>query len=453
MIAQSKIFRTLIRQTNIVCSSHSNLFKKPLSNRGKFSTPITSGWVAPHILLDNILNNRKDFQPLIKKLYRAGLEDPLEERKEIKDYIKGLIKRYEPKTELDKGLLLFRAVISPFGYFESPSGEVLYALKDKEGGLCIPSNDDPNAPLREMSGDILPKQLMNAPKEKRVALCLEYSQLLVVMLRAAGISAHTKGEPGHAAVIAVLDGRVYKLDAAKSLFESTVDGARSDRESIAHHYLNKGANLSAQGKLEEAIEAYDIAYEIDPRCADSLKAKGDALFRQGKLDEAIKTYDKALEIDPCNLATWNNKGATLSAQGKLEGAIDAYDKALGIDPHNLVTWNNKGIALIKQGKLEQAIEAINEALGIDPRFYKAWNNKGAALFKQVKLDEAIEAYDKALAIDPRNFEAWNNKGAALFKLGKLEEAIKAYDKALEIDPRNLTAWNNKVEARQKLKMG
>ena len=59
---------------------------------------------------------------------------------------------------------------------------------------------------------------------------------------------------------------------------------------------------------------------------------GVTLQDQGKLEEAIEAYNKALAIKPDYAEAHSNMGVTLQDQGKLEEAIEAYNKALAIKP-------------------------------------------------------------------------------------------------------------------------
>jgi tetratricopeptide (TPR) repeat protein len=110
--------------------------------------------------------------------------------------------------------------------------------------------------------------------------------------------------------------------------------------------FNKGVALDAQGKYDEALQAFDKAIEINPQLAEAWVAKGVVLMAQGKYDEAIQAYDKAIEIDPQDVNVWNNKGVALNDLGKHNEAIQAYDKAIELDSNDALTWNNKGVALI-----------------------------------------------------------------------------------------------------------
>ena len=53
---------------------------------------------------------------------------------------------------------------------------------------------------------------------------------------------------------------------------------------------------------------------------------------QGKLEEAIEAYNKALAIKPDHAEAHYNMGNALKSEGKLEEAIEAYDRALAIKP-------------------------------------------------------------------------------------------------------------------------
>jgi tetratricopeptide (TPR) repeat protein len=92
--------------------------------------------------------------------------------------------------------------------------------------------------------------------------------------------------------------------------------------------------------------------------------QGNALNRQGKLDEAIKAYDEAIRLDPKYVAAWGNKGNALDGQGKYDEAIKAYDEAIRLDPKYAIAWNNKGIALEALGKTTEANAAFAKVLGM-----------------------------------------------------------------------------------------
>jgi tetratricopeptide (TPR) repeat protein len=122
--------------------------------------------------------------------------------------------------------------------------------------------------------------------------------------------------------------------------------------------------------------------------AGELNAKAIALGDSNRLQEAIQCYDKALEIDPQFLEAWVGKGAAIGALGNPDKAIQCYDKALEIDPRYAKAWRNKGTTLAAVGRRNLRLfgrtqEAVGRhALGT--------------------LQEAIQCYDKALEINPKD---------------------------------------------------
>ena len=150
-----------------------------------------------------------------------------------------------------------------------------------------------------------------------------------------------------------------------------------------------GATLKAQGKMEEAIEAYKKALAIKPDYADAYNNMGNALQDQGKLDEAIEVYKKALAIKPDYADAYNNMGNALQDQGKLDEAIEVYKKALAIKPDYAEAYNNMGNALQDQGKLVEAIEVYKKALAFKPDYAEAHHNSSHALLATKDFDQGF----------------------------------------------------------------
>jgi superkiller protein 3 len=163
-----------------------------------------------------------------------------------------------------------------------------------------------------------------------------------------------------------------------------------------------------------------------------------ALSEQGKLEEAIAAYQQAIQLDPKDATPYNGLGNALSEQGKLEEAIAAFQQAIQLDPKDALPYNGLGIALYKQGKLEEAIAAYQQALnlpddttGVPTTAHTlAHNNLGRLLQSQGKLAEAIEEFKKATQIDPKFEFAQNN----------LQEAQRQL--ALQQQPTQLIALND-----------
>jgi len=179
-------------------------------------------------------------------------------------------------------------------------------------------------------------------------------------------------------------------------------------ENPSDEILHQLIALYNKGQIRSVIQECDRLTTEFPQSFLLWNLLGAAFKAQGKLEEAIAAYNKALLIKPDYAEAYNNMGNALTDQGKPDEAIAAFNKALLIKPEYAEAHNNMGNALTDQGKLEEAIAAYNKALLIKPEYAEAHNNMGNALRAQGKPDEAITAYNKALLIKPDYTEAHLN---------------------------------------------
>ena len=128
---------------------------------------------------------------------------------------------------------------------------------------------------------------------------------------------------------------------------------RLDRLSDAEMVLDQASSLGHDqeifSKLSYNLElkksANQEAAGIKPDNAEPYFKMGNALQEQGKLEEAIEAYNKALFIKPDFAEAYYNMGSALHGRGKLDAAVDSYKKFLSIKPDYADAYNNMGGAL------------------------------------------------------------------------------------------------------------
>jgi len=147
--------------------------------------------------------------------------------------------------------------------------------------------------------------------------------------------------------------------------------------------------LKSQGKLDDAIEAYQIALEVDSSDAAIHIDLGNILKDLGRLHEAELSYRKALELAPASFIALNNLGTLLKADGRTVEALKLYRRALDVDSDSAPVHYNLGNCLAQIGRDDEAMKYFEAALSLDPSVDKAIGGVGRLLLKQGNHKEGL----------------------------------------------------------------
>ncbi|MFI4977042.1 MAG: tetratricopeptide repeat protein, partial [Caulobacterales bacterium] len=202
---------------------------------------------------------------------------------------------------------------------------------------------------------------------------------------------------------------------------------------------NLGNALAAEGRLDDAVKAYELAITLSPRYAEAHNNLGGAFTDQGKLDKAATCYERAIVLGPDYAEAHYNLGKVLQLQCRFDEAKRRYEQALSLQPNHIEARNNLGNVLRLQGQFDEAAACFKRALETSPDNIDVLANLGAVLLEQGRSDEAWTAYERVLALAPDNADAIRMLGMRLALQARLEEALAHFERALEIDPDNKLA--------------
>ena len=85
-------------------------------------------------------------------------------------------------------------------------------------------------------------------------------------------------------------------------------------------YFEQAVNAFGDEKLDEAIDQYRKALEIDSNYQDALHGLGMALFNRGRVDEAVVAAKKLIEIDQDDILAHTSLSMFYQSQGRIEEA-------------------------------------------------------------------------------------------------------------------------------------
>lgn len=204
-------------------------------------------------------------------------------------------------------------------------------------------------------------------------------------------------------------------------------------------HLNVGIAYAQQGRLNEAVQAFQRALALKPTYADAYNNLGLVYQQQGQLEQAILEFRHALSLHTGSADAHNNLGVAYRQQGRLHEAIQEYRRAIRLQPDFAGVRYNLGNVYLSVNQAPQAIEELRYAIALDPGYAEAHASLGAAYQAQGDFQIALKEYRRALTLRPDLAHVHYNLGVLYQRQGETTEARKAFERALQIQPDLLLA--------------
>jgi tetratricopeptide (TPR) repeat protein len=159
----------------------------------------------------------------------------------------------------------------------------------------------------------------------------------------------------------------------------------------------------------------------DPRQQELLN-NASRLREQGRVPEAIAAYQALLAAFPDMPDSWYNLGWLFRQGGQAKSALEAYDQALkrGVKGAEEVHLNRAALFADAMARPQEAKAELEKALLLNPKYLPALINLG-------NLHEDLGDRDAAKAVYARALELAPNNAIALSRLAGLGRATTASD--------------------------
>ncbi len=219
----------------------------------------------------------------------------------------------------------------------------------------------------------------------------------------------------------------------------------TDNLDVQFHYVRSLIYRSFAGRTFAFLagDALQVAqravasYPDDPR-AQAMYAL--ALTQNGRSEEAIAAGLRSIELAP----QWAEAHAYLSMayrdQGRFRQAIQSAERAAELDENSVDAMRALALSLAFVGEFDLAIQVYNDAIRIAPRLDAIYFELAVYYVALQDYDAAIAAYDQVLANDPTNVKAYTRKCETYFQQREDSSAQEACEQALQLDPNFPEAW-------------
>ena len=179
---------------------------------------------------------------------------------------------------------------------------------------------------------------------------------------------------------------------------------------------------AAEPWMRKATEVNDREWTGHFGLATSLRG-------QGRLDDAVAAFERALEVAPGNLHCLAQLADCMLAQKQPAAAERYARRSIAANRAVPVAWTNLGVALVAQDRLEEATAAFEHAdrlAGVAGEGFDQHLNLGMCLRESGRLDEALKLYELKLPTLPA-VDVNTHYAHALLTAGKLREGFEQYE--------------------------
>ena len=163
------------------------------------------------------------------------------------------------------------------------------------------------------------------------------------------------------------------------------------------------------------------------------------------LDEEIEYYNYAIEVDSSYHLAYINRGRAFNDKGKYELAIKDLNKAIELDSSVCEAYYNRGISYYFKKEYKTAINDNGKAIEVNPNYHLAYINRGVCYYNLKDYEKAIIDYIKVTKLVPKYMNAHYYLGLAYRDKGDIKNAKKYFKKAKKLGSPHAQTELNKLK--------
>jgi tetratricopeptide (TPR) repeat protein len=197
-------------------------------------------------------------------------------------------------------------------------------------------------------------------------------------------------------------------------------------------FIVEAERLDAEGKYNQAIQAYLQAVQSDPKNPSNYLMLSRLQIYTGDYSGAVINAENALLLNGNNPLAHSLRGWALGFTGEYLMAEGSLLKAIEIDPNNAAAYAYLAEVRALQtqagqgslGSLDKAVEVSRTAQNLSPNSMETHRARGIILEMTGNYADAAQEFESAIAIN-------NNIADLHLALGRNYRYLEVFDKAVE----------------------
>ncbi|MCB1220475.1 MAG: protein kinase [Planctomycetales bacterium] len=162
--------------------------------------------------------------------------------------------------------------------------------------------------------------------------------------------------------------------------------SHSKKGQLARNFLAQGDTYLNDGKLDEAIEQFQQALEINPNFAIIHHQLGVAYVRKGLASYALSCFERAIELNSKLASSYLEKARIYEQQRKHKEILPLLRRAVDAGARDAELYARLGHELLRARNYEQAAAYCSMALELDAGHSGAYRDRVIAIKRSRSID-------------------------------------------------------------------
>ncbi len=223
---------------------------------------------------------------------------------------------------------------------------------------------------------------------------------------------------------------------AEALAKVAAGNALELDPSLGEAHTSRAGLAWRVGDFETSDAEFQRAMELSPNYATTYHWYGMSLNDRGRIDDAIEVFEKAAQLDPLSAPIQANIKSLLEAQGRFDESYARIQRMIELSPDNPLGY--KVLADYHsdvRGRLDDCIVTLARAITLDPDSPIGFVSLGFTFFSLRDDQQASEMLQKLKTRWPESNHAKSLSFWTLVYDGENDEAAQLANALLENDPR------------------
>jgi tetratricopeptide (TPR) repeat protein len=172
--------------------------------------------------------------------------------------------------------------------------------------------------------------------------------------------------------IIMYSARIQNNDPVLANFSSGSENSKLPTVSEnALEHLNRGKDLLAEDKIDEALREFDQALMLDKNLPEAYCQRGFTYFRKRNYDRAIADMNKAIKLDPYYDEAYVMRGIFYFVQKDYDRTLWSFDQWVKKMPNHAEAYYYRGTAYVINKNPGRALADFEKSLKLNPNHAQA----------------------------------------------------------------------------------